>query len=858
MNAPVTLDIGHGLDGLLFPGAPGVSAHILAFHGGGGVDGAPEIMTGFARRLSGTEGARVAVTRYRTLKRDNADFEDMRADAAHALAWARTALPPQGRLYVLGASFGGLLALDCVLDAPGAVQDAVTGLILLNPVTDTGPDGFANRVISPDCHADLSPLRRMAGHGLLDRLDCFIAHGGGDDVVPIQSARRFAALWPEGRCEMLEFPNSSHGFFNRPAHGGTVADAVRRFVGVPPAPAPADAATAPQEPIAPSRPTPSYKPTSSYKLTPAPAQRGPRPRLLPDGATMLYGVGAQKAGTSWLYDCLQHSPDCHTVPTKELHYFDALYALSEATHLENRLDQLRRVVASLTEGCDPDNLVRLRRARLLADRLSIHATTPGDHRPYVEHMLTGYGGQKYICDFTPSYGVLDKNGFAQMASIGPARFIFVLRDPVARMWSQIRMAMAVAHPGLPDAAFEAKCAAHARDLYALRDLARIPRADYARTTAALEAATARDRIHYAFYEDLFSQDSVDRICAFLGIDPVPASTDRKVNAGRSGAMPDDIAAMLTRGLMPQYTAALDRFGDAVPPAWRARIDIAAPAAPAAGLPRAVARNTRRAVRLFRRKTPEPATPTPTIAFLHIPKTAGQTVIRELARAFPQEALCPVRTHSDAPADAQMPPGYRLYAGHIDWIDLDMLPADRFAFTVLRDPRERIASFYFYLLREAAKLAPEDLQSKARTNMRMISTRSADDYFFGGDAAWQRFVRDHYDNFYCSYLITRKVRGWKQVRALDRETLVARALDGAGALQGVYATNDLEALEQDMERLLGTRPGLLDTYVNAGPDAAHARRWPDLLARFERDDSAERLDAFARADSVLMKRLGLAE
>lgn len=151
---------------------------------------------------------------------------------------------------------------------------------------------------------------------------------------------------------------------------------------------------------------------------------------------------------------------------------------------------------------------------------------------------------------------------------------------------------------------------------------------------------------------------------------------------------------------------------------------------------------------------------PTIVFLHIPKTAGQTIHAELGRVVGEAAVSPVRVHTQAgPGAAQFPPGYRLYSGHIDWEALETVPEPRFTFTVLRDPLERLASFYFYICREAGKLSPEELSTPARTGMRMALESSPDEYFFGGTPGWRRFVRDHYRLPYCSYLITRKIRGW---------------------------------------------------------------------------------------------------
>ena len=289
---------------------------------------------------------------------------------------------------------------------------------------------------------------------------------------------------------------------------------------------------------------------------------------MPDGATLLYGIGAQKAGTSWLFDCLAQSKDCHASPTKELHYFDALYLKGESSHIKQRQEQLRRTVESLTLDVDPRNRKRLKDAQVLIERLSIHATTPGDHRPYIDHLCKGYQGEKIICDFTPSYCTLDRAGFAEMDRIGSAKFIFVLRDPVDRMWSQIRMAVSAESPNLSDAKYTTNCIAAAEKLLLERDMSRIPRANYRRTMIELEASVPSDRIHYAFYETLFTQNSVDQICAFLGISPILITAGKRVNIGRSTALPRTLRDKMALALAPQYIAAQDRFGSDIPQSWR--------------------------------------------------------------------------------------------------------------------------------------------------------------------------------------------------------------------------------------------------------------------------------------------------
>jgi hypothetical protein len=247
----------------------------------------------------------------------------------------------------------------------------------------------------------------------------------------------------------------------------------------------------------------------------------------------------------------------------------------------------------------------------------------------------------------------------------------------------------------------------------------------------------------------------------------------------------------------------------------------------------------------------------TIVFLHIPKTAGQTIHSELARVVGQGAVSPVRVHTEAgPGAAQFPPGYRLYSGHIDWEALDTLPLPRFVFTVLRDPLERIASFYFYLRRQAGALSAEDLASPARTGMRMVLENSPDDYFFGGTPQWRRFIDDHYHSSYCTYLVTRHLRGYSRVADWSRRDLVAHAVEAARGLDGIYAVDGLEALERDLRERLGLQVNLANRFVNADPASRDASQWARLEPMLAHDESRMRLRRFALADQMLMFRLGL--
>lgn len=248
-----------------------------------------------------------------------------------------------------------------------------------------------------------------------------------------------------------------------------------------------------------------------------------------------------------------------------------------------------------------------------------------------------------------------------------------------------------------------------------------------------------------------------------------------------------------------------------------------------------------------------------IIFLHIPKTAGQAVHRGLVRLVGgADQTSPVRTHTQAAAtpQAQMPPGYRLYSGHLDWTSFDHLPAPRFVFTVLRDPRERIASFYFYLQAEARRLRAQGGLTEIEIGKIRALDWTADAFFTGGDADWQSFVHDHFDNFYCSYFATRQMRGHSLIAGLPEAELQARAQAGLQTLDAVYATPRLDLLESDLMQRFGQRIALADRYVNTGPHQRSELRWPKLMALLRQDSSRQQLEAFVRQDAALLERIGL--
>jgi hypothetical protein len=288
---------------------------------------------------------------------------------------------------------------------------------------------------------------------------------------------------------------------------------------------------------------------------------------LPADRRMLFCVGAQKSGTSWLSKYLAAHPDCHFCPfDKEVHYFDALH-FGAAPQIKRVSKMLRRQAAQARAAAqEPEKF------EAVMERLSRHADWLEIYRPgaaglsaYVDGLMRGAGQARWLCDFTPAYALLPGRLLRDMARFGNgAKFVFLMRDPVERLWSQLRMEVRFngARPDMVGVRARQKL----EKLVAGEGPALTRRSDYRRTVEVMDRALPGDDVLYAFYEDLFTQPEADRICDFLGIARQPGSFD-VVFKGIEADLPDTLRAGARRLLDDQYAFVRARFGDAAPAGW---------------------------------------------------------------------------------------------------------------------------------------------------------------------------------------------------------------------------------------------------------------------------------------------------
>ncbi len=272
----------------------------------------------------------------------------------------------------------------------------------------------------------------------------------------------------------------------------------------------------------------------------------------------LLGVGAQRCGTTWLSSYLTSHPQVFLSPYKELHVFDAMFAPETSGYTrEKRFEELHSWLNKLlTEGTySPPHL---------AQALERYALSLSENTYLAYFKRYTRDQHKVVGEITPSYSLIPDAGFEFIrnflvqAGLRP-RVIFILRDPVDRLFSQLRFN-------------QRRGAANVADAYAsaLSRPGITMRTRYDLTIGNLSRAFKEDELLYLLYEELFRDETVEEVCRFLGIEARPADLSTRVNAAPDvGPIDPEFAQAARAYLAPVYEFCADRFGpERIRALWR--------------------------------------------------------------------------------------------------------------------------------------------------------------------------------------------------------------------------------------------------------------------------------------------------
>ncbi len=275
-------------------------------------------------------------------------------------------------------------------------------------------------------------------------------------------------------------------------------------------------------------------------------------------------VGAAKAGTSWLYRQLARHPEVHLRSIKELHFFDAL----EHGRVGRELAKHKREQAALLgrlagDGRKPsaEQAARLQDRADWMDVLEFNVSEAA----YLDYLRGNMGPAKVVGDLTPAYALLTETRLSRMARMtDDVRVLYLLRDPVERLWSHVRM---IAARRDTDGVVSARRAGRILErVFSGAEDQIVRRSDYASALKRLAAAVPGGRLLVEVFEEMISGAGFDRICRFLEISAMTPDL-APVHVGQAFDMTREQREKAAEWLAPQYAAAEQALGRR-PTAWK--------------------------------------------------------------------------------------------------------------------------------------------------------------------------------------------------------------------------------------------------------------------------------------------------
>ncbi len=287
--------------------------------------------------------------------------------------------------------------------------------------------------------------------------------------------------------------------------------------------------------------------------------------------TILFCVGATKAGTTWLYRYLHDHPDCSLPAVKEAHYWDTFDADArdrQVAAFKARLQELRDLRAdaeSAGRGWQVANVTR--RISDMTMLISVIAGDRADDQAYSNWLTGRVEGVKLFADITPNYATLPDQILARMIALSPqTRVLFLIRDPLDRLWSHIRMQ---ARRQRQDHEVYEKKANNIlyRMLNRGQETHILERGDYPAIIRRLRRVIPEDRLMVAYTENLMGQNGISHLAEFLGISPVTSDVKTPVHQGAEVVMLDKLRPRALKLLNDHYEWAARNIGP-LPERWQ--------------------------------------------------------------------------------------------------------------------------------------------------------------------------------------------------------------------------------------------------------------------------------------------------
>lgn len=271
------------------------------------------------------------------------------------------------------------------------------------------------------------------------------------------------------------------------------------------------------------------------------------------------GIGAARAGTTWLFRQLDRHPDVWMPRIKELHYFTRSNAYSGPSHLstEGRLPRLLGI------GPGPAKY-RTHFVRALGSNILKPSWTKlrwdaryffGEPGNDWYRSLFDDAGDKFAGEITPRYSVLKREDIARLRDDFPGiKVFYIMRDPVERTWSLIKYHEKRWQPGLASLPMDELVAEAFHP-------AKVEQSDYETVLANWRAEMPEEQFFTCFFDQVIEEPGAlsQALCDFLGLSaPTWSAGEKKVNASSNKGIPDE----LYQTLVDYYRPMVERLSAA--------------------------------------------------------------------------------------------------------------------------------------------------------------------------------------------------------------------------------------------------------------------------------------------------------
>ncbi len=272
------------------------------------------------------------------------------------------------------------------------------------------------------------------------------------------------------------------------------------------------------------------------------------------------GIGAQKAGTTWLDRNLRRHPQIWMPPLKELHYFDEKIKDPSSTLVflptkvfgkrpadERWRNQFKTRIKGDVKAFSAQNLLWDLNYYMRAPTNEWYAS------------LFEQGRAKITGDITPGYSILEPYMISRIHKLMPeTKIIFMMRNPIERAWSHAVMNFDKLEKGSASAAADNELL----QKFKRRD-SRL-QTNYLRTLENWSVYYPRERIFVGFLEDIhfFPEPLMRELCGFLGANTSSEYQVRKgkIHSRTVGEMPTHMAVHLARAYYELLERLSERFG----------------------------------------------------------------------------------------------------------------------------------------------------------------------------------------------------------------------------------------------------------------------------------------------------------